>query len=59
MNLLQTITAKGHFYFINSKRVSEEAFKESKVGNRLSCFKTKIDKKGNIRQYCIVSQRKI
>lgn len=42
MNLLQTITPKGTRYFINSRRVSLEAYEAAKFMKRLSCFSTQI-----------------
>lgn len=39
--LLQTVTAKGTFYFINGKRVSRDTFIEFKFQRRQDCFITR------------------
>ena len=44
IQLLHTVTAKGHFYFINSRRVSAEAFRAAKFARRQDCFATRVSK---------------
>lgn len=48
--MLRTITPKGTFYFVNSRRVSRDQFNETQFGRRLECFQTTI-KNGIIRHY--------
>ena len=52
MNLLHTVTDHGHFYFINSKRVSRLAYLEAKAGKRLECFITRATRTA-VRNYCL------
>jgi hypothetical protein len=41
LNLCHTITDKGHFYHIDGKRVSFEAFREAKFQRRQDSFITR------------------
>lgn len=52
--LCRTITNKGEFYFVNSRRVTKDKFEETKFWMRMSCLQTTI-KKGIIRHYCVAT----
>lgn len=54
MNLLHTVTSNGHFYFVNSRRVSRTAFLDTKAGKRLDCFITRVTKT-SVRNWCYAS----
>jgi len=54
LELLRTVTAKGERFYINSKRVSREAFITAKFGRRLDCFITRADRYA-VRDYCVAS----
>ncbi len=54
MQLLQTVTAKGTFYYIEGKRVSREAFITAKFQKRLDCFITRVSTKA-VRNWCVAS----
>lgn len=41
LQLCHTVTAKGHFYYIDSKRVSRDAFLTAKFWRRQDCFITR------------------
>lgn len=51
--ICHTVTSKGHFYYINGKRVSREAVIEAKHGRRQDCFVTRATKKA-VRNYSTV-----
>ena len=51
MQLLETVTANGKFYYVDSRRVSREKFIETKSGKRLDCFITRVSKHA-IRNWC-------
>jgi len=44
IQLCHTVTAKGHFYFIDSKRVSRDEFLAAKFQRRQDCFITRATK---------------
>ena len=57
MQLIETVTANGKFYYINGKRVSRFAFIEAKSGRRLDCFITRVKDgvNGYVKNYCCAS----
>jgi hypothetical protein len=50
IQLLHTVTASGHYYFIDSKRVTRDAFLAAKFQRRQDCFFTRVSKK-SVRNY--------
>jgi len=58
MNLRHTITPKGDFYFVNSRRVSRTKYENAKQGRGLDTFLTTTTKDGVIRQHCHVRTTK-
>jgi len=44
MQLCQTVTAKGTFYFVDSKRVSRDTFLAAKFQRRQDSFITRVEK---------------
>ena len=45
LELCHTVTAKGHFFYINGKRVTREAWQLAKFQRRMDCFITRVDQK--------------
>jgi len=54
MNLLITITPKGTRYYIESRRVSKEAYQDAQFWKSLSCLQTV--KKGDITQHYSIAR---
>lgn len=54
MQLLQTITPKGTRYFVNARRVTQEAYETAKFWKRLECFQTII--KGTTTRHYVCAQ---
>ena len=54
MSLLQTVTARGTFYYIDGKRVSRDAAISAKFQKRLSCFITRVSKNA-VRNWCTIN----
>ncbi len=44
LNLCHTVTAKGHFYYVEGKRVSRDEFLTAKFQRRQDCFVTRVTK---------------
>lgn len=44
IQLLHTVTSKGHRYYVDGRRVSLDAFCAAKFGRRQDCFITRANK---------------
>lgn len=44
LQLCQTVTAKGTFYYIDGRRVSRDSFLLAKFQRRIDCFITRVEK---------------
>jgi hypothetical protein len=56
MQRLVVKTQTSERYYLNGRRVTLKAYRESAAGKRLECFQTKINRAGTIRQYSIARE---